>query len=128
VTKDKGVNLNLPQFNGHSERGYDAPKGVFNGETSVPKIFQGVQAGSDPSGGGIWQAEGTSGPRTEYPGQPDWQVEKATRRATGGGIFRQGLPCKQDDDLKRLRRELADAREENEILKKAAAYFARNQR
>ncbi len=33
-----------------------------------------------------------------------------------------------DTELKRLRRELADAREENEILKKAAAYFARNQR
>jgi len=33
----------------------------------------------------------------------------------------------QDAELKRLRRELADAREENEILKKAAAYFARNQ-
>ena len=37
-------------------------------------------------------------------------------------------PAEQDDELKRLRRELADAREENEILKKAAAYFARNQR
>ncbi len=33
-----------------------------------------------------------------------------------------------DTALKRLQRELADAREENEILKKAAAYFARNQR
>jgi transposase len=33
-----------------------------------------------------------------------------------------------DAELKHLQRELADAREENEILKKAAAYFARNQR
>jgi transposase len=36
--------------------------------------------------------------------------------------------AEKDAELKRLRRELADAREENEILKKAAAYFARNQR
>jgi len=39
-----------------------------------------------------------------------------------------GSHAEQDDELKRLRRELADTREENEILKKAAAYFARNQR
>ena len=39
-----------------------------------------------------------------------------------------GRQAEQDAELKRLRRELADAREENEILKKAAAYFARNQR
>jgi len=36
--------------------------------------------------------------------------------------------AEQDTELKRLRRELADTREENAILKKAAAYFARNQR
>lgn len=39
-----------------------------------------------------------------------------------------GCHAERDDELKRLQRELADAREENEILKKAAAYFARNQR
>ena len=38
-----------------------------------------------------------------------------------------GRQAEQDAELKHLRRELADAREENEILKKAAAYFARNQ-
>ncbi len=36
--------------------------------------------------------------------------------------------AERDDELKCLRHELADAREENEVLKKAAAYFARNQR
>jgi transposase len=45
-----------------------------------------------------------------------------------GGTSDKGCPAERDDELKRLRRELADAREENEILKKAAAYFARNQR
>jgi transposase len=34
----------------------------------------------------------------------------------------------EDDELRRLRRELADLKEENEILKKAAAYFAKNQK
>ncbi len=34
----------------------------------------------------------------------------------------------EDDELRKLRRELADLKEENEILKKAAAYFAKNQK
>jgi transposase len=34
----------------------------------------------------------------------------------------------ENDEVVRLRRELKDLREENEILKKAAAYFAKNQR
>ena len=32
----------------------------------------------------------------------------------------------EDDEVRRLRRELANLKEENEILKKAAAYFAKN--
>ncbi len=34
----------------------------------------------------------------------------------------------EDDEIRRLRRELANLKEENEILKKAAAYFAKNQK
>ena len=45
-----------------------------------------------------------------------------------GAVPDKGCQAERDDELKRLQRELADAREENEILKKAAAYFARNQR
>lgn len=37
-------------------------------------------------------------------------------------------PMDQRSEIERLKRELDLAREENEILKKAAAYFARNQR
>jgi transposase len=32
----------------------------------------------------------------------------------------------EDDEVRKLRRQLADLKEENEILKKAAAYFAKN--
>jgi transposase len=32
----------------------------------------------------------------------------------------------EDDEMRKLRKQLADLKEENEILKKAAAYFAKN--
>lgn len=32
----------------------------------------------------------------------------------------------EDEEMRKLRRQLADLKEENEILKKAAAYFAKN--
>lgn len=34
----------------------------------------------------------------------------------------------EDEEVRKLRRQLADLKEENEILKKAAAYFAKNQK
>ena len=39
-----------------------------------------------------------------------------------------GRVLPENEELVRLRRENKDLREENEILKKAAAYFAKNQR
>ncbi|WP_028611652.1 transposase [Paenibacillus harenae] len=34
----------------------------------------------------------------------------------------------EDDEIRKLRKQLADLKEENDILKKAAAYFAKNQK
>lgn len=34
----------------------------------------------------------------------------------------------EDEEVRRLKKELADLREENQILKKAAAFFAKNQK
>lgn len=55
-----------------------------------------------------------------------WRKELEDKQAAA--FSGQGRQTGKDTEIQRLRRELADAREENEILKKAAAYFARNQR
>ena len=55
-----------------------------------------------------------------------WRKQLEEQQA--GASSDKGRQAGLDTELKRLQRELADAREENEILKKAAAYFARNQR
>jgi len=39
-----------------------------------------------------------------------------------------GYILPENEEMVRLRREVKDLREENEILKKAAAYFAKNQK
>ncbi len=40
VQEDK---VNFPQFNGHSEKGYHGLEGVFDEQTSVQDIQQGIQ-------------------------------------------------------------------------------------
>lgn len=55
-----------------------------------------------------------------------WVREDATRRSwapgAGGGA---GMSSGEQEELRRLRRENARLKEDNEILRKAAAYFAR---
>ena len=49
--------------------------------------------------------------------------QQLERAAAAGGPAKRGRPA--DDELARLRRENTRLKEENEILKKAAIYFAR---
>lgn len=54
----------------------------------------------------------------------DWVKEY---KANGSSAFPgSGDIRPEDEDIRRLRRENADLKEENEILKKAGAYFAKN--
>lgn len=58
-------------------------------------------------------------------------MRQATTRASRGGteVFPgNGKLTSQDEEIRRLRRELAQAREERDILGKATAFFARNPR
>lgn len=49
--------------------------------------------------------------------------QQLEREAAAGGPAKRGRPA--DDEVARLQREVARLQEENEILKKAAIYFAR---
>ncbi|MFC5651262.1 transposase [Paenibacillus solisilvae] len=50
-----------------------------------------------------------------------------TYKRDGEGAFPGSGNLKaEDDEMRKLRKQLADLKEENEILKKAAAYFAKN--
>lgn len=50
------------------------------------------------------------------------------RKTNGAGFVGRGNLAPEDAELKRLRRQIRDLQEENGILKKAAAYFAKNQK
>jgi transposase len=50
------------------------------------------------------------------------------RKSKGAAFVGSGHIKPEDVEMKRLQREVRELREENEILKKAAVYFARNQK
>ena len=52
-----------------------------------------------------------------------WKWKQQLEREAVNGPLKRGRPA--DDEVARLRRELARLKEENAILKKAAIYFAR---
>jgi transposase len=54
----------------------------------------------------------------------DWV--KYYQRDGGSAFPGSGNLKAEDEEMRRLRKQLADLKEENEILKKAAAYFAKN--
>lgn len=55
-----------------------------------------------------------------------WKWKQQLEAEAVNGPAKRGRPA--DDELARLRREVARLKEENEILKKAAIYFAREPR
>jgi len=60
--------VKLPQFNGHAEKVYYGLGGVFYEQKEVPKIFQGIQTGSNPSGRRIRQGSYTGSQRVRVAG------------------------------------------------------------
>jgi transposase len=59
-----------------------------------------------------------------------WRRQAESRAGlTPGDVFPgNGTRTSQEEEIRRLRRELEQARQENAFLKKAAAYFARESR
>ncbi|MCD9875375.1 transposase [Streptomyces guryensis] len=55
----------------------------------------------------------------------NWIREDKARAQDADGGGEAGMTSAEKDELKRLRRENARLKEDNEILRKAAAYFAR---
>lgn len=62
-------------------------------------------------------------------GIPEWQVGTWVRAAkkNGGTVQGAGVSA-SDQEVQKLKKELRKLQEENEILKKAAAFFAQHQR
>ncbi|MCX4400555.1 transposase [Streptomyces sp. NBC_01764] len=54
-----------------------------------------------------------------------WVRDDRARAQTADGVGDAGMIPDEKEELKRLRRENARLKEDNEILRKAAAYFAR---
>ena len=58
-----------------------------------------------------------------------WKREALARGVTGGGVFPgNGKLTSQDEEIRRLRRELSIAQQERDFLKKATAFFAKESR
>ena len=63
---------------------------------------------------------------SERVGCNHWSLRDWVRKfRSQGELPSAGEPCKEAEEMKQLRKEIANLRVENEILKKATAYFAR---
>src|SRR5262245_2975397 len=97
----------LPRKSGHPTRSREAPEGRWSDE-QVPRSVSEVADGL-----GINRSLLTR-----------WKTEL---KAEGSQAFRgNGVVSAADDEMRQLRRKLAIAEQERDILKKALAYFAKD--
>ncbi len=101
---------------------------------SESAIHIGVQGGGSATGWVGWRQPGSqAAKRLGIPDSSIWNWIRLQRQGKLKGCPAGGAPVKRsagelEAELSRLRRALADAKLDNEILKKAAAYFARESR
>jgi len=93
----------------------EAVRRAESGDATVLEVARELGIRSDRLREWIAQVKGTA---RRHPGTPD----AARGGATGGPIL------SLDEEVRQLRRENAQLREERDILKKAAAFFAREAR
>jgi transposase len=115
--------LILPTFSGHIRKAILAQGGLCHGTQGLQEVQPGVQArGGSP--GSRWDR-----PKAQIARELGIRVNQLRKwRLDFEEEERTGAPKRvptSEDDLGRLRRENAKLKEENEILKKAAIYFAR---
>ena len=85
-----------------------------------------VQAGSGPSGGGSWGKRRPGGTRLGSAQTVLRRWIQQYRDQAEEAFPGQGKLTPADDEVRRLKREVARLKAERDILKKAAAYFARD--